>query len=63
MAEALSKAVVLNLFYRSTLLSNKITRFNPIHLMVLINWKYESNKLLQFRMSYKNLYLLQIMVQ
>jgi len=31
--------------------------------MVLIYWKYEINKLLQLRMIYKNLYLLQFVVQ
>jgi len=30
--------------------------------MLLIHWKYEINKLLQFRMIYKNLHCLQIMV-
>jgi len=31
--------------------------------MVLIYWKYEINKLLQFRKIYKNLYWLQFMIQ
>jgi len=31
--------------------------------MVVIYWKYEINKLLQFRMIYKNLHWLQFMVQ
>jgi len=31
-----------------------------MHSMVLIYWKYESNKLLQFRINYKNLHLLLI---
>jgi len=31
--------------------------------MVLIYWKYEINKLLQFKMIHKDLVLLQFMVQ
>ena len=31
--------------------------------MVFIYWKYEINKLLQFGMIYKNLHLLQFMIQ
>jgi len=53
----------LTFFTYLTLLSNKITRFIPIHSMVLIYWKYEHNKLLQFRMINKILHWLQFMVQ
>jgi len=55
--------VVFNLFYISYPLSNKITRFIAIHSLVLIHRKYEINKVLQFRMIYKNLLWLQFMVQ
>jgi len=51
-------------FYLSYPLSNKITRFTTNTLSgALIYWKYEHNKLLQFRMIYENLHLLQFMVQ
>jgi len=57
------RSVVLNLFTYLTRLSNKITRFTPMHSMVFVCWKYEINKLLELRMIYKNLHWLQFMVQ
>jgi len=46
-----------------TLRSNKITRFSPIHSVVLIYWKSQSKKPLQVGMVYINLLLLQFMFQ
>ena len=51
--------MVLNLFYISYPFIKQDYRIyppGPIHSLVLIYWKYEINKLLQFRMIY-NIYI------
>ena len=52
----------LTFFTYLTLLSNKITRFTPNILIGFHLSKFEINELLQF-MIYKNVHLLQFMVQ
>jgi len=47
---------ILTFFTYLTLLSNKITRFTSVHSMLLIFWKCEINKLLQFRKVILNLF-------
>ena len=57
---SLSNPVVLNLFYKSyPFYRTRLPDLPPIHSVVLIYWKYEINKLLQFRMIYKTLHCLE----
>jgi len=58
------KSVVLNIFYISyPFHQTRLPGLPPMHSTVLISLKYEINQLSQFTMIYKNLHLLQIVVQ
>ena len=59
-----AKAVVLNVFLHIlSFYQKRLPDLPPQHSVVRIYWKYEINKLLQFRMIYKNLHWLKFMVQ